>query len=247
MKAVHKWNYRPYASPRHLERQKNPFICRIVPGEKRFGFEWFDNSANGPHMVKYRKYQSMQTETVLTIDEQYVEITGLEDEQDYEFAVCRADGSAQSDMRLVRTGYVPGVVINYIHPLDETYLFSGKFLSSPSIIRLPSGDLLASMDIFYHGGNMTLLYKSQDCGTTWHYVADLFPAFWGKLFLHRDTLYFLCADKNYGNLTIGKSTDEGESWSAPVKLINCFSSFPLSGVHKSAVPVVNQGPALVCN
>ena len=48
-------------------------------------------------------------------------LQGLEDQQDYEFYVLRtADGTA-SAIRLVRTGAVPGVIVNYLHPEDDVY------------------------------------------------------------------------------------------------------------------------------
>lgn len=240
MNGIESWNYRPFANPTDQMRGQNPFVCRIVPGEGKFGFEWFDNGFAGLHTVTFCKFQSLKPETILPLDEKYMEIIGLEDEQDYEFIIRRVGKEGESEKRLVRTGYVPGTVVNYIHPKDDIYEFSGRYLSSPGLIRLPSGDLLASMDIFRYGGNTTLLYKSRDNGKTWNYVADLFPAFWGKLFLNKGALYFLCADGNYGNLVIGRSDDEGETWTSPVKLITSFAHLDAGGVHKSAVPVVSH-------
>lgn len=240
MKAIDKWNYKPFANPTDKKREQSPFVCRIVPGEGKFGFEWFDNGFAGEHIVSYRKYQSLKPETTLPLLDKYIEINGLEDEQNYEFIVKRVGDEGESAVRLVRTGYVPGTVINYVHPEDKIYQFSGCYLSSPGLIKLPSGDLMASMDLFQYGGNMTLLYKSKDKGVTWEYVNDLFPAFWGKLFLNKGSLYFLCVDDTYGSLIIGRSDDEGETWTPPIRLISSCARLSAGGVHKSAVPVVNH-------
>lgn len=240
MDAVKNWNYRPFSSPIDQERRDNPFICRIVPEKEKFGFEWFDNGYKGGHTVGYKRYQSLEEEKILPLTRQYMEIDSLQDEQDYEFTIYRLDKEGQSAKRLVRTGYVPGTVINYIHPFDDIYQFSGKFLSSPGLLRLPSGGLMASMDVFGGGGNLTLLFRSDDNGKTWGYVNDLFPAFWGRLFLNQGYLYCLCVDKPYGNLIIGRSEDEGRTWTSPVRLVTVTATQDFGGVHKSSVPVVHH-------
>ncbi len=57
--------------------------------------------------------------------------------------VERADGSgARSETRLVRVGFVPGKVINYLHPEDTAYAFSGTSVDSPSLVKLPTGRLI---------------------------------------------------------------------------------------------------------
>lgn len=240
MKALEHWNYHPYTSPIDNSKKENPYICRIVPGKEKFAFDWFDTSFSGEHTVSYRKRQSLEPEITLPLVDSYMEITDLEDEQDYEFVIHRVGKKGKSTKRLVRTGFVPGVVINYLHPLDEAYKMSGRFLGCPSITQLPSGDLLSSMHVFGKGGNLLMLFKSKDNGQTWRYVTDLCPAFWAKLFVHNEDLYCLCVDEPYGNLQIGKSTDEGETWSLPVKLFAKCDLFANGGIHKSAVPVVQH-------
>ncbi|WP_165452599.1 fibronectin type III domain-containing protein [Paenibacillus thalictri] len=94
-------------------------------------------------------------------------LEGLENGIDYEMSVqALKKGSserlAESPVRKACTGEVPGVVVNYIHPDDYTYNFSGRSTASLSIVKLPDGVLLASHDIFWgqHGQNLTKIFRS---------------------------------------------------------------------------------------
>ena len=80
-----------------------------------------------------------------------------------------------------------GTVVNYLHPADDCYSFSGHALCSPSLVRHPDGYLLASMDAYSgdYPQNLTLIFRSDDDGKTWKYVSELFPCFWGKMFIHK--------------------------------------------------------------
>ena len=145
-------------------------------------------------------------------------------------------------MRLARTGAcVDGVVVNYLHPDDEAYAFSGRFLCSPSLVRLPDGGLLASMDVFeaVSPQNLTLIFRSDDNGKTWRYQTELMPCFWGKMFLHKGDLYMLACTTEYGDLVIGRSTDGGRTFSAPVTLLRGSNGKNgNTGVHKNPQNVV---------
>ncbi|MBQ7223989.1 MAG: hypothetical protein IJX06_00300 [Clostridia bacterium] len=132
------------------------------------------------------------------------EITHLKTQTDYEFFV--ALGEEKSAVRLERTGKTVGYVVNYLHPDDTYYDFSGKYLCLPSLVRHPDGFWLASMDLFKGGypQNLTLIFRSDDDGKIWNYVSELFPCFWGKTFIHNGELYMLSVNTEYGDLLIGK-------------------------------------------
>jgi len=114
-------------------------------------------------------------------------------------------------------------------------------------VKLPNGALLASMDVYAGGApqNLTLIFRSDDCGRNWRYVTDLMPCFWGKLFWHRDALYILGCSTEYGDLLIGRSDDEGRTWSAPAALFR--GSRGDVGMHKAPMPVVeHEGKLYTC-
>ena len=60
------------------------------------------------------------------------------------------------------------------------------------------------------------------------------PCFWGKLFIHKGELYMLSCSTEYGDLLIGKSTDGGKTFSAPVTLLRGSNGKNGNvGVHKN--------------
>jgi len=148
---------------------------------------------------------------------------------------------AESAVRMVRPGPVPGVVVNYIHPEDYTYNSSGRSTASPSIARLPDGAYVASHDIYWqrHGQNRTLLFISRDGGATWRFLSELCPCFWGKLFVHRGRLYMLATETEYGALIIRGSDDGGMTWTEPATILP-GGSHEAGGPHKAPVPVVEH-------
>lgn len=124
---------------------------------------------------------------------------------------------------------------------------AGVFLGSPSLLRLPSGALLASHDLFGPGaapGQRTAFVRaSADNGQTW---ADAGPApgptavadvYWATLFRRAgggdgaDVVYLLGVsnDGNAGvpaQATISRSLDGGATWVSPaVRLTNSSASF----------------------
>lgn len=150
---------------------------------------------------------------------------------------------------MLRTGPIPegATVINYLHPEDGQYDFSGKFLCSPSLARTKSGRLIAGMDVFGSrmSQNLTILFKSEDDGRTWRYLTDLYPFYWASLFYYRDMLYILGLTTEYGNLQIACSEDEGETWSTPVNLFY-GSNFvcKYGGVHRAPMQVTHYNGRL---
>jgi hypothetical protein len=99
------------------------------------------------------------------------------------------------------------------------------------------------MDVYHGDGgqNLTLIFRSDDNGESWHYVCDLFPCFWGKLFLHQGDVYMLGCSTEYGDLLIGKSEDGGMSFGAPTVLLRGTGGF---GVHKNPQNIVRHNGKL---
>ena len=154
MKAVTSWSFAPYTPP--LFDSGDIYVCRIAPYEAGFRCEWLAVDGAIEYTVKYG-LRGGEMECELRTAECFADITGLSDYADYEFQVfC---GDKKSRMRLVRTGMSVGSVVNYLHPDDECYSFSGRSLCSPSLVRHPDGYLLASMDVFAGGRpqNLTLI------------------------------------------------------------------------------------------
>lgn len=240
MKGTTSWSFAPYTSPLDPQRAEKPYICRIAPSETGFTFDFIDNGAeNASYTLLLRKRFYSEFEKT-PISHKTVTVDGLDTPRDYEFCVERDDGK-RSSVRTVRTGYVPGTVVNYLHPDDNEYAFSGKYLCSPSLIRLDDGRLLASMDVFegYAAQNLTLIYESCDDGKTWKHLAELFPCFWGKMFLICGKLYMLGCSCEYGDLLIGRSDDGGRSWTVPTAIFRGSGLVAKgSGWHRAPMPVI---------
>ena len=128
----------------------------------------------------------------------------------------------------------PGIIVNHI-PAS-----SGKYIGSPSITVLPNGDYVASHDYFRsnHSGpqNELLVFGSTDRGQTWHKRAEL-TGFWQNLFVHDEGLYLIGLTKEYGHISIRRSTDCGFTWTEPV---NEFTGILLADMeyHTAPTPVV---------
>lgn len=231
MKGYNKWSYAPYRPL--LFNVGDIYICRVVPYEHSVRFEWLKESFSD-FEVFYRKRNEGEFVKIGETSEDYFVIESLETETDYEFFVASND--KKSRIRIARTGKSVGTVVNYLHPDDEAYSFSGRYLCSPSLVRHPDGYLLASMDLYAgnHPQNLTLIFRSDDNGESWKYVSELMPCFWGKMFIHNGELYMLAISTEYGDLLISKSTDGGKNFSAPVCLLRgANGKNGSSGVHKN--------------
>ena len=266
MRGNSNWSYQPYRHPLH--ETGDIYICRIAPTKDKIHVEWYETDL-GPVEVYYKlrdeniknegnirvewfrveggkihKYETKRelNEFILagTVEGNAFDIENLIDDTEYEILVKA--GEKRSRVRLVRTGDAIGVaVINYLHPEDRVYEFSGGALCSPSLVRHPDGYLLASMDMFAGGypQNFTLIYRSDDDGKTWHYVSELMPCFWGKLFVHKGELYMLGCSTEYGDLLISKSVDGGKTFPAPVCLLHgANGKAGSSGCHKNPQNIV---------
>ncbi len=230
MKCYSGWSYRPYAPL--TERRDVPVIVRLAPGIDSIEYEWIDNAPHPPYQACI---QTLEGETVRTFPAQQTgRAEDLLSDTEYTLTITSADGRLSLTRRF-RTGFVPGTVINYLHPADPAYAFSGSYLCSPTLVRLPSGALLASMDLFGHATpqNLELLFRSDDDGKTWRYVTDLMPCFWGRLFLHRGALYMLGLSNEYGDVLIGRSDDEGRTWGTPTVLLRGSACTRERGCHRA--------------
>lgn len=234
MKGVTTWSFHPYKP--FLFDTGDIYICRVFPSSCTIDFSWLplEENVDTVYTVGIRKRNDNGDYTLYETTGSTYSFTQLEDDTDYEFFVSLGD--KKSRVRLARTGYVPGdVVVNYLHPDDRAYSFSGNYLCSPSLVRHPDGYLLASMDVF-HGGSpqdLTLIFRSDDDGKTWSYVSELFPCFWGRMFIHKGYLYMLSVSTEYGDLLIGRSEDGGKTFGLPTVLLRGSSGFKQSGVHKN--------------
>ena len=137
MKAVTRWDYRPFVRFDEPERAFLPYICRVAPERGGFTFEWFDKGApDTQHRLLLRRRGAFVWEGEQQVSDPVIDVGGLYDGADYEFCVLRADGSARSLVRLVRTGEIPGdTVVNYLHPEDPACIHSGYCLCTPTLVR----------------------------------------------------------------------------------------------------------------
>ncbi|MBQ9511411.1 MAG: exo-alpha-sialidase [Clostridia bacterium] len=241
MKTVSSWSFTPYTPLDRPERASAPYVCRLVPFETGFEFDFIDNG--GKSTDTYSVFLSLRGEKtekeIYSGQEKTVRIYGLIPQTDYEFYVVRISDKAKSETRLVRTGFVYGEVVNYLHPDDKTYDFSGSYLCSPCLCRLPSGRLLSSMDVFRANGgqNLTLIFFSDDNGESWRYLTELFPCFWGQMFYRNGRLYMLGVSNEYGDILIGASDDEGKSWSMPTVLFRGAANSRERGLHRAPMKI----------
>ena len=237
MKGYNYWSYAPYKPL--LWETGDIYICRVVPSENSIHFEWLKNDEDS-YDIYYRERDNGDFIFCGSTDVNEYDIKELREDTDYEFYV--ESGNKKSRTRLARCGKSVGTVVNYFHPDDKAYAFSGSYLCSPSLVRHPDGFLLASMDFYGVDSpqNLTLIYRSDDDGNTWHYVSELMPCFWGKMFIHKNELYMLACSTEYGDLLISKSTDGGKTFCAPVTLLRgAGGKGGHSGVHKNPQNVVH--------
>lgn len=229
-----KWSYRPY-KPFFFDTG-DIYICRLAPGKNFIELEWLGDE-NGEYEIFYRidedhPYSSVRTTGCsFTLSELY---------EGAEYKIYVKQGERKSRVRIAITGEVPGTVINYLHPEDKAYSYSGSALCSPSFVRHPDGYILSSMDLYENDApqNLTLVFRSDDDGKTWKYVTDLFPCYWGKLFIHKGEVYMISTSTEYGDLLIGKSNDGGSTFEAPSVLLRGSCSNKKAGVHRSPQNIV---------
>ena len=235
------WSYAPY-KPLFFD-SGDIYICRLSNGDGFFECDWLPFDGCEEYNLFYREKGSAEDFIKAdTTKECTCKVSGLDKEKEYEFYVASDDKKSRVRYTVCRDSV--GTVVNYLHPDDECYKFSGRYLCSPSLVRHPDGYLLASMDLFApnHPQNLTLIFRSDDDGKTWKYVSELFPCFWGKMFIHKGELYMLSCSTEYGDMLIGKSTDGGKTFTEPTVLFRGLNGKNGScGVHRNPEPIVYFG------
>ncbi len=229
-----RWSYAPY---RPAGARDEIYICRLAPAETAIHIEWLGSAK--VYEVYYRVRGMGDFVLHGRCEKTRYDLDGLQTDTEYEFFVQSRE--RKSAVRLARAGKCEGVAVNYLHPEDTAYAFSGHCLASPSLVRLPDGSLLAGMDVYAKSApqNHTLIYRSTDGGEHWHYHSELHPCFWGKLFLHKNELYMLACSTEFGDLLIGKSTDGGKTFGAPTVIAHGQQAGK-AGYHRAPQNLVLQ-------
>jgi len=112
-----------------------------------------------------------------------------------------------------------------IRPLAQEHVVVAKspdpksiYLFTPTILRLPSGRLLAAYERGGPGhdkdGRNARVLSSDDGGKTWTERGHMSMTH-GRLFTAGKSIYYL---GHHGDLQVSRSDDNGESWSEPAKL-----------------------------
>jgi len=106
---------------------------------------------------------------------------------------------------------VPGVVVAHSPASSQQYI------GSPSLAVLPSGEYVASHDLFGPGStrDRTFVYGSADGGRTWQLRSEIIGQWWSTLFVHRGALYLIGTSREDGFTVIRRSTDGGYVWTRP--------------------------------
>ena len=131
MKGNSFWSYRPYAPP--LTEVGEIYVCRVAPFEDKIRLEWLP-AGETSYSVYFRKREEGEFVLSGSTEETEFELCRLERDTDYEFYVSA--GNKKSRVRLARCGESVGVTVNYLHPDDDVYAFSGHYLCSPSLVFL---------------------------------------------------------------------------------------------------------------
>lgn len=236
MTGISKWSF-----SRFTPIDKTPegiYLCRVIPSENGVHLEWKAENSLLPYIVEIKDENETTAKSIET-NTCEADIDGLISETDYE--VCVFNAEAKSDIRKFRTGYCVGIPVNYLHPKDSLYEFSGQYLCSPTLLRLDETTLLAGMDVYKRGApqNLELIFKSSDNANTWHHLAELYPCFWGNLFLHKGNVYMISCSTENGDLLIGCSTDNAENFGTPSVLLRGACKCDRSGVQKNPQPVIH--------
>lgn len=122
----------------------------------------------------------------------------------------------------------PGVVIDFQPASTKQYI------GSPSIVILPSGDYVASHDLFgpNASGDTTEVFLSRDRGQSWQQLTTLRGQVWSTLFVHEGQLYLFGTDRFNGAVVIRRSSDGGATWTTP----NSSATGRLLSGHFSTAP-----------
>lgn len=242
MKAFTKWNFDRYR-PAVCGNDKI-YVERIVPQEN--GFALFHTYKDACKLY-FKEADTPSDFSCVSSQNGYANVSGVPTDTEFEFYLSD-HGENFSAHGFVHTGYAPGTVVNYLSQRDPKYLFSGQYLCTPSLLCHPDGYMLASMDLYVSKGaqNLTLIFRSDDDGRSWYHLTELFPCYWGTLFLHKGEVYMLGTSTEYGDILIGKSIDGGRNWLLPTVIQRGSCSPTVPGWHKSSGHVLTYGGRLWC-
>lgn len=134
---------------------------------------------------------------------------------------------------------LPGVSVDHLRATK------GRYVGSPSIAILPDGSYLASHDDFGPASDLatTKIFRSTDRGAHWAPLATVRDQYWSTLFWHRGALYLFGTSREFGFLSVRRSTDGGATWSraqdAASGLLRQDAPY-----HTAPVPLVSRGGRL---
>lgn len=113
------------------------------------------------------------------------------------------------------------------HIVTEVPKVGDFWIDTPSLLRMPSGDLLAAMPVGKRDKSasdwQTRVLKSKDGGKNWKLLRE-WPNYLAAPFKYDGTLYMFVNPKGprkhnfFGDIAIIQSKDEGESWTEPITL-----------------------------
>jgi hypothetical protein len=227
------FSHRPYI-PFAMEDDYQIYINRLAPQKTGVTVCW---QGEGEEFVVTLLNAKREQVRSIPVKGKTLTIEGLDEQTEYALTVLGK--TATSRERLFVTGDYKGEVINYLHPKDLQYAYSGRYLASPSIVRY-KGDLYVLMDVFRGSDqsgafNLSLLYRSKDDGKNWQYVCELVPCFWGTLFTAGDKLCVLACASECGSLIVSVSED-GENFSTPTCLLYGAGERSQGGPHRAPTP-----------
>lgn len=158
-----------------------------------------------------------------------------------------ADVSATPDEGAEKTAWTPWarplaqdfVTVHRVRELDRDDQW--VCVGSPDITRLPSGRLIASMELWLQAGTASLeggidypehclIKASDDGGRTWRKISAN-GVTWGSLFYVNDALHMIGNHPDKRTIIVVRSPDGGSTWSKEVTL------FDDAMYHGAATPV----------
>ncbi|MBQ7725771.1 MAG: exo-alpha-sialidase [Clostridia bacterium] len=228
--------FHPYYPLIEEEQRRLPFIAAVRPTDGAIEVEWYDEESSNAHGLEIASEK--ETRVISQVD--HTVVVPWQNREPVQITVFdETDPDRKSRPRKAMAAPVCGTVVNFLSPEDPIYDFSGNSLCSPCIVKLADNTFLVSMDVYKcrAGQNLTKLFCSDDGGKSWRYLTDLFPCFWGKLFLHHGKLYMLSMTTEYGDLQISCSEDEGKTWSDFVRLFPGSGNRDAGGPHKAPLNI----------
>ena len=132
----------------------------------------------------------------------------------------------------------------FARPLAQDYTIAAQvpkaerfFIHDPGMTRLPSGRFLAVSPCWERGGGPShlIMSRSDDGGRAWERLPDL-PHAEGTPFVVNGTLYMFTQPRNHDGVYFTRSDDEGQTWTAPVRVIdgpywNCQTGMAVRDGH----------------